>query len=77
MGTLVQLLSCCLEQAFTKFDYQCPPTMLCLVGMKMERKKGEERMEDGKGEGESSFPMGPLFCFLPNWEKMEGRGEKK
>ena len=51
--------------------------MLCLVGMKMERKKGEERMEDGKGEGESSFPMGPLFCFLPNWEKMEGRGEKK
>lgn len=66
MGKLVQLLSCCLEQAFTRFDYQRPPTTLCLVGMKRERKKGEERMEEGKGKGESPFPMGPLFCFLPN-----------
>ena len=37
----------------------------------------KERQEEGKGKGESPFPMGPLFCFLPNWEKTEGRGEKK
>ena len=75
---LVQLLSCCLEHALTRFDYQPPSLMLRLVGMKGERKKGGDgRRGKGREMERSPFPMGPPFCFLPNWEEMEGRGEKK
>ncbi len=75
---LVQLLCCCLEHALTRFDYQPPSLMLRLVGMKGERKKGGDgRRGKGREMERSPFPMGPPFCFLPNWEEMEGRGEKK